>query len=122
MRNQLSIDEDKDLPTVNIDTKIEDIFTVISRGKIGLCVVVDEYFNVLGVITDGDVRRKMITKRSIFFDLQAKDIINKNPISTNKDVLLSNLENVFLEKNINTIVVKEQNKLLGIITYKSINN
>ena len=56
----------KDLPTVNIDTKIEDIFTVISRGKIGLCVVVDEYFNVLGVITDGDVRRKMITKRSIF--------------------------------------------------------
>ena len=79
-------------------------------------------FLLLGVITDGDVRRKMITKRSIFFDLQAKDIINKNPISTNKDVLLSNLENVFLEKNINTIVVKEQNKLLGIITYKSINN
>lgn len=104
------------LPCVAMDDKISDTIIKISAAKLGLAVVIGKNNSVIGIITDGDVRRAMQTHQSDFFGLKVSDIVNTHPVTVNKESNLTDAESIIYGNKIHSlIVVDDENKLVGIV-------
>lgn len=107
--------ERTNLPVVSTQTMISDTILVISSTKKGIAVVVEDN-EIVGVVTDGDVRRAMQNKREEFFNLKVCDIMSTNPKLINEDSKLTEAEEIMRKYNIHSLVVVDNdNKLKGII-------
>ena len=105
----------ENLPIVNSSSKISDTLMQISRTKMGIAVVV-ENDAIIGVVTDGDIRRTMQRDQEHFFELAVKDLMNSNPKVINEEAKLSQAEELMRKHNIKSlIVVDDNNKLVGVI-------
>lgn len=105
----------ENLPIVTKDTGIKDIIHTITEGKCGL-VVITEKGTILGIVTDGDIRRVMETQEENFFNLSAKDIMGENPKQIHKDEKLVVASEIMGEHKINSLLVVDDNKnLVGIV-------
>jgi arabinose-5-phosphate isomerase len=99
------------IPTCSPNDSISIIIKEISKGKCGLTVVMDKN-SILGVITDGDIRRVMETQQDIFFSLFAEDLMSTNPKSIRDNEALTNAQSLMSENNINTLLVTDKDGLL----------
>lgn len=105
----------KNLPIISINDKVSDTIIEISKTKQGIAVVVQEG-KIIGVVTDGDVRRAMQNKKDVFFDLTVKEIMSTTPKVINQNAKLSEAEIIMRQYNIHSlIVVDDNNNLVGII-------
>lgn len=103
------------LPIVSLDTKVSDTIIEISKTKQGIAVVLNENF-VVGVVTDGDVRRAMQQKQECFFSLTVKEIMSTHPKTIYETAKLSDAEVLMRKYNIHSLVVVDNNqKFVGII-------
>jgi len=103
------------LPTVAKATCMKDAIGVMTSGRQGVAVVVDKQQHVIGVITDGDLRRA-VNKYENVFRLKAEDIMTKNPKVINKDLKLYEAEKIFNRYEIVTLIVaSDEGKLLGLL-------
>ena len=103
------------LPTVTKDICMKDVVGVITSGRQGVAVVVDKQQHVIGVITDGDLRRATGKYENIF-KLKAEDIVTRNPKTIGKDLKLYEAEKIFNRYEIVTLIVAdEEGKLLGLL-------
>lgn len=103
------------LPTCNKEENIKDVIHKITDGKSGLVVIL-ENDNILGVITDGDIRRAMETKEDEFFRLRANDLMSKYPKTINKNEKLTIATNIMNQNKVNSLLVIDDNKnLVGIV-------
>lgn len=103
------------LPIVTPASLVSDAMIVISNGKHGLAVVISEDM-VVGIITDGDIRRAMQLGRDRFFDVTVEEIMNKNPKTIHYDDFLSKAEKIMQEYRIYALVVVDEGyRLKGLI-------
>lgn len=103
------------LPIVSRDTKVSDTIIEISKTKQGIAVALDND-QIVGVVTDGDVRRAMQNKQDVFFTLTVKDIMSTNPKTILDTAKLSEAEAIMRKYNIHSLIVTDQNnKFVGII-------
>lgn len=104
-----------DLPVVTRDSKISDVLIQISHTKMGIAVVVEQE-QILGAVTDGDIRRAMQRDQEHFFELTVKDIMSNDPKTILETAKLSQAENMMRKYNIHSlIVVNAENKFVGVI-------
>jgi arabinose-5-phosphate isomerase len=109
------------LPIVDKFMAISDVMIEISKARLGLAVVVDNDM-ILGVITDGDIRRQMEKNKSHFFDTIAKDIMNTTPKKVLYDQPIVEIEEIMRKNQIHTLLVVDVNdRLLGVIGYQDLN-
>jgi len=105
----------ENLPIVSPDTPISETGAAINKTKQGIAVVLSEG-NIVGVVTDGDIRRVMKSKKTVFFDLQVKDIMTTSPKTINENAKIIDASNVMRKYNIHAlVVVDDEGKLTGII-------
>lgn len=103
------------LPIVTLDMKISDTIIEISKTKQGIAVAVEDD-KIIGVVTDGDVRRAMQSKQEQFFSLTVRDIMSTTPKIIRETAKLSEAEEMMRKYNIHSlIVVNEHQELVGII-------
>ena len=103
------------LPVVTTDMKISDTIIEISKTKQGIAVAIDEG-NIVGVVTDGDVRRAMQSKQGQFFALTVRDIMSTTPKTIKQTAKLTKAEEMMRKYNIHSlVVVDDDQKLVGII-------
>ena len=103
----------KDHFCVNKKASLKEILSVLNNYK--FCVVLDDDEVCLGTITDGDIRRALITES--FEDLNSLKICNKNFVRVNKE------KNVIFSKGINYVpLVDEKNIYLSTLENKSSKN
>ena len=103
------------LPIVALDSKVSDTIIEISKTKQGIAVVIDDG-KIVGVVTDGDVRRAMQTMQNHFFELTVKEIMSTNPKAIKETAKLSEAEAMMRKYNIHSLVViNDDNQLVGII-------
>lgn len=108
------------LPVVSPDDMLSDTIYEVSRGKLGIAVVMD-HGSIAGVITDGDIRRATQNHKSRFFDLTAGSIMTHNPKTINQQARLAKAESMMRKYCIHDlVVVDDQNKLVGLIDYFSV--
>lgn len=100
-------------PQVAPDASIKKVIMEISEKRLGVTAVLDNN-KVIGIITDGDIRR-MLNDRDTFTDLTALDIMTKNPKNINSSILVSEALNVLENNAITQLVVIDDNEYKGII-------
>ncbi len=102
------------VPFVNPNTEFNDLIDIMTSGKLGLCVVV-ENDKLVGIITDGDLRRALKGNDKPRFDFKAKEIMSTNPKTIDVHSMAKEAEELMLKYNIKEIIVQEQGKIVGII-------
>jgi arabinose-5-phosphate isomerase len=103
------------LPTVMKAACMKDVIGIMTSGRQGVAVVVDKQQTVVGVITDGDLRRA-VNKYENIFKLKAEDIMTRNPKTIGKDLKLYEAEKIFNRYEIVTLIVADDDgKLLGLL-------
>ena len=110
----------EDLPVVPPEMELGKAIIRVCQGRLGLCVVVvnDE---VVGIITDGDVRRAMESSQNRFFSLTVNDIMTKNPKVVTPETKISTIDNILQKNKIHAVlVVDDKNRLVGIVDSFSI--
>ncbi|MFB1640335.1 KpsF/GutQ family sugar-phosphate isomerase [Campylobacter sp. MRC_CM3] len=104
----------RNLPIVHPQTEFNDLVNVMTSGKLGLCIVLENE-NLVGIITDGDLRRALKTNDKPRFDFKAKEIMSNNPKVIDADAMASEAEELMLRHKIKEIVVGKDGKVVGII-------
>jgi len=103
-----------DLPLVEMDTPMKALVQKISSARLGLVVVMRDE-SIEGIVTDGDIRRAMESSQDNFFELRASDIMTKNPISIQRQAKLREAQKVMTELKVNSLLVVENDALVGIV-------
>ena len=108
-----------EIPIVKYDQLAKDVIKTISEKGIGVTFVQDQDNKIIGLITDGDIRRA-IDKSNYFFDMTAQDFMNTNFISVSPDELASQCLNMMAEKKIGCLAVMNEGSLVGVINQKDL--
>jgi len=103
-----------EVPTVLLQTPIKEVILEISSKRLGAAAVVDKDQKLLGIITDGDIRR-MLEKRNSFGSIKAKDVMSKNPRTVSKGDFAVGALAIMQEKNITQLIVVENKKVIGFV-------
>jgi arabinose-5-phosphate isomerase len=100
-------------PQVAPDASIKKVIMEISEKRLGVTAVIEDN-KVIGIITDGDIRR-MLNTRDTFNDLVARDIMTVNPKNIAYDVLAAEALDILENNSITQLVVLENNNYKGIL-------
>ena len=105
----------KNLPIISSQATIKEVIQRISEGKLGLVVIIDNN-KIMGIITDGDIRRTMESREKDFFNLKAEDLMSNHPKLIYESDKLISASNIMSQHKINSLlVVNESNDLVGVV-------
>jgi arabinose-5-phosphate isomerase len=106
------------LPTVSSSSDVRTVLISITKFRLGATVVTEKE-QILGIITDGDIRR-MLEKHTDVSNLIATDIMSINPKTIERDELASNALHEMRQNSISQLVVTDEGKYAGIIHLQDI--
>ncbi len=106
----------KELPIIPITSTFKEALIEMSHKPLGCVCICNDDYNLLGIITDGDIRR-LLSKYDNLKDIVVENVMTRNPICIDEDELLisalATMEN--RTSQINVLPVVENNKLIGLI-------
>lgn len=101
-----------ELPTVDTGTRMSDALVTMTSKRFGILAVIDQYGDLAGVVTDGDLRRNM---NANLLESSAGDIMSTNPVTIGPDTLASSALEILNSRKITSLFVLESGKPTGII-------
>jgi arabinose-5-phosphate isomerase len=101
-------------PAVQASANVKQVILEMTKKRLGTAVVVNENNHVLGIITDGDLRR-MLEKTNDFTQFTATDIMTHNPKKISSDALATEALDILRSNNISQLVVIENEIYAGVI-------
>lgn len=111
----MMLTDDAFVPRVKEDAPMEEVILEMTRKR-GITSIVDEEGRLLGVFTDGDLRRLIEKRGNNIFQLKAKDVMNKNPKTISPERLAVEAARKMEKYGITALlVVDEGKKVIGII-------
>ena len=100
---------------VGSDATLKDAVVELSKKGLGIVSVVNDKMELLGVITDGDLRRQL-EKGADIYSLTVKDVMSRKPSSINYDNLAVEALVIMKNRNISSMpVLSDDNKVVGVI-------
>ena len=107
MRVEALMHAGKDCPVVRADARMRDVIYEMSSKQLGMTCVIDrDDDTLLGIITDGDLRRRMERGGEIL-DLTAGDVMSRHPVSVARATLAAEALNIMEQRKITSIVIAE---------------
>lgn len=101
------------VPTVDANSSVRDTLVVITQKSLGLAGIVDEQGKLIGVFTDGDLRRVIDARKDVHATL-IKDVMTKNCYTARKDMLVAETLTQMENRNISgLIVVDDEQRPIG---------
>jgi len=94
-----------DAPRVLASAKMPDVIYEMSRKGLGLAAVTDEQGCLLGIITDGDLRRMMQKRQGNVLDLSAEECMTRHPVTIPRNELAASALRLMEEKKITSVLV-----------------
>ncbi|MEM6321464.1 MAG: KpsF/GutQ family sugar-phosphate isomerase [Bacteroidota bacterium] len=102
------------LPIIHPTTSMGSLIDVMTASKLGL-VVIQENQQIIGIITDGDLRRIMKQRQYEFFDLVASDFMTRNPVLVAPNCKMQEAADLMKQKKITSLLVAEYQQLIGVV-------
>ncbi|EPE37244.1 arabinose 5-phosphate isomerase [Candidatus Photodesmus katoptron] len=102
----------EELPMVTANTLICEALIEITQKGLGMTTITDQKKHLLGIFTDGDLRR-IFDKRIDIHHTTIGEVMNKNPISIHPNTLALEGLNLMQKKNINSLILCDKNNLIG---------
>ena len=113
LKNLTEIMHIKDkLPLANLNEKMSKTIISMTKKSFGCVGVINSKKQIVGIITDGDLRRKLNSK---FFEKKASEIMTKNPTLADKKMLVGEAINLMNTKKITSLFICDKKKPLGIV-------
>jgi len=103
-----------ELPVVNENDLVKATILVISKKRLGAAAVVNNAGHLVGIFTDGDLRR-MLEKHTDFQNLRVEEVMTKSPKTINKGEYAIRALNVMREHDINQLIVMDADQVAGFI-------
>ena len=107
-------------PTNNINNSVYDVIIEISEKMLGITTVMDNQ-KIVGVITDGDLRRTLLNHKEIS-NLTAGEIMSSNPQSVDCELLAVDALEIMKQNKISQLIVTEKGKYFGILHIQNLIN
>ena len=105
----------ENLPLLTEDMHLGEAIILVSKGKLGLGVAIAKD-HVIGLITDGDIRRAMEKWQAKFFDRTVGDIMTRTPKMVGPQTKIAEIQKTMNKHKIhNVLVVNNEHQLLGIV-------
>lgn len=101
------------IPKVSLDTNIKDVIIEISKKMLGVTAVVQNN-EIIGIITDGDLRR-MLSENDSFSALTAKDIMNNDPKRIDKNAMAVDALELMETNGVSQLLVEQKGKYAGVV-------
>lgn len=111
------LDQEKK-PMVSPNSNIKDVILEISKKRLGVTAVVENN-QLIGIITDGDIRR-MLQDRDSLTDIVAKDIMSTNPKSIDANKKVSEALSILEDNSITQLLVTNKKEYVGVIHLRDI--
>lgn len=102
----------KSLPLAKEKDKMTKTLITMTKKSFGCIGVINNSKKLLGIITDGDLRKNMNSK---LFNLTASELMTKNPATGDANMLVGEALNIMNNKKITNLFICEKNKPIGII-------
>lgn len=103
------------LPIISPETKMGEALVTMSNGRLGLLIAVDDD-KVVGIITDGDIRRAMERHREYFLESTVADNMTRNPKSVSPETKITEIEELMNSNKIHCVLVIDENHhLAGVV-------
>jgi arabinose-5-phosphate isomerase len=104
-----------DNPVVRYDAKVKKVLLAITRSRAGCASVVDAKGRLIGIFTDGDLRRHLETHPKLI-ECMVRDVMTKNPTTIKKDKLAAEAFEILRSKRIDELpVVDEKKRPIGLL-------
>ncbi|MCL8006571.1 KpsF/GutQ family sugar-phosphate isomerase [Gelidibacter japonicus] len=100
-------------PQVGLNTNVKQVIVEISEKMLGVTAVVEDE-KIIGIITDGDLRR-MLTKSDAFIHLTAKDIMSSNPKRIDENAMAVDALELMETNEISQLLVENEGKYAGVV-------
>ena len=100
-------------PQVSASSSIKDVIVEISNKRLGATAVIENN-QLVGIITDGDIRRMLENQRD-WSSFDATDIMNSNPKMVKEEELATHALKIMQQNNISQVVVVKADKYIGIV-------
>ena len=109
----------EDLPVLPPEMHLGEAIILVSKGKLGLGIaVVDD--KIVGLITDGDIRRAMEKWQAEFFDRTVSDIMTRTPKTVKADTKITEIQRIMNKYKVHSVLVIDgDNHLLGVVDHYS---
>lgn len=101
-------------PAVKPGAAVKEVIVEITKSRLGAAAVINDKNEILGIVTDGDLRR-MLEKNDSVNVLQAKDIMSSSPKSINSNALAAEALETMRNNNISQLIVLENDHYAGIV-------
>lgn len=107
----------EDMPVVPPTMHLGEAIIHVSKCKLGLAVAVEDG-KIVGLITDGDIRRAMEKWRAEFFDRTVSDIMTRTPKVVTPLTKISDIQKIMNKYKIHSVLVVDgDNRLLGVVDH-----
>lgn len=106
------------LPVVHHQSSLNETLLVMTSGRLGLAVVVDDDGKVVGIFTDGDLRRKLAENTNLTVEIQT--LMTKTPKSVDQQMRASDALSLMNENAISQLLVVKDRQLIGVISIHDI--
>ena len=108
-----------ELPIIPKDMHLGEAIIHVSKGKLGLGVSLDNG-KVIGLITDGDIRRAMERWQAEFFDHTVSDIMTREPKIVLPTTKITEIQQIMQQNKVHTVLVcDEERHFLGVVDHYS---
>ncbi len=104
-----------EIPKVNPNTTVKDVIIEISKKRLGTTAVIENN-KIVGIITDGDIRR-MLENNTNINQLKARDIMGNNPIIVTYNEMAIKALDIMQNNNITQILVTKNDKYIGVVHF-----
>ena len=102
----------KKVPLAKMEDKMSKALITMTKKSFGCIGVINNKNQMVGIITDGDLRRKLNSK---YFEKKAYELMTKNPTLANKNMLVGEAINLMNTKKITSLFICDKKKPLGIV-------
>ncbi len=102
------------LPLISPKTEFKDLLVTITSRKLGVAIIVNQDQSLMGIVTDGDLRRACELGPSVF-SKKALEIATKSPKTVTPDTLAYVALEIMENFNITSLVVVDNDKVMGLI-------
>jgi arabinose-5-phosphate isomerase len=99
---------DKNIPSINIKSSLKHAIEEISNKKVGFTGIVDNENKLMGILTDGDLRRAILNKKNI--DSSIEECMTKEPITLNGSEMAIEAVNIMEKFKVNCFLIVDSNK------------
>ena len=100
----------ENIPSINIKSSLKDAIEEISKKKVGFTGIVNNENKLMGILTDGDLRRALLSKKNI--DSSIEDCMTKDPITLNGSEMAVEAVNIMEKFKVSCFLITDNNKIV----------